>query len=75
MDKLGRNGHYGYMNLLRFTDLRNRILGLPHEIRESWPLNRIPRSRDWELLVISYLVLVALLLTTFFAFFSRSIAP
>ena len=45
-----------------------KIRGLPHTIRESWPLNRVPRSRDWELLVITYLVLVTLALALFFTF-------
>jgi hypothetical protein len=58
------------MELLRpqLDHLRGAIRGLPHTIRESWPLNRVPRSRDWELLVISYLVLITLALALFFTF-------
>lgn len=48
--------------------LGETIRGLPHTVRESWPLNRVPRSRDWELLIITYLVVVTVLLIVFFTF-------
>ena len=55
--------------------LRSLLLGLPHALRESWPLGRIPRSRDWELLIIAYLVVVTIALTIFFLFTQKSFAP
>jgi predicted Abi (CAAX) family protease len=45
-----------------------QLRDLPHRIRESWPLNRVPRSRDWELLVITFLVLMALAMAIVFTF-------
>ena len=45
--------------------LGDRLRGVPHAFRESWPLNRFPRSRDWELLVIIYLIVVTILLAIF----------
>ena len=48
--------------------LGERIRGFPHRVRESYPLSRVPRSRDWELLVISYLVLVTIVLFIFLIF-------
>lgn len=58
MELLGPQLHY----------LSDKIRGLPHAVRESWPLNRVPRSRDWELMIISYLILVTLVLALFFTF-------
>ena len=74
--RLGSAGQIGgqfplwSMDLLRpqLDHLRGLLLGLPHTIRESWPLRRFPRSRDWELLIVSYLIAVALLLILYFTF-------
>ena len=59
----------------RLHHLGESIRGLPQVIRNSWPLNRIPRSRDWELLIIAYLVAVTIALTIFFFFSQASHAP
>jgi hypothetical protein len=65
------------MELLRpqLDYLRSLLLGLPRALRESWPLNRIPRSRDWEVLIITYLVAVTIALIVFFLFTQKSFAP
>jgi len=65
------------MELLRskLDHLGEKIRRLPHRVRESWPLNRVPRSRDWELLIISYLVAVTITLMIFFIFTQKSHAP
>jgi hypothetical protein len=65
MELLGPQLHY----------LGEKIRGLPHAIRESWPLNRVPRSRDWELLIIAYLVAMAIALIIFFIFTQKSYGP
>ena len=59
----------------RLHHLGDSIRGLPRAIRESWPLSRIPRSRDWELLIIAYLVAVTIALMIFFLFSQGSHAP
>jgi hypothetical protein len=59
----------------RLHHLGDRIRGLPHAIRGAWPLNRIPRSRDWELLIIAYLVAMSIALLIFFLFSQKSFAP
>jgi hypothetical protein len=53
----------------------DKIRGLPHTIRESWPLNRVPRSRDWELLILTYLVVMAIVLVIFFIMTPKSYGP
>jgi hypothetical protein len=57
------------MELLRphLNHLRDGIRRLPHKVRVSWPLNRVPQSREWEFLIIAYLVLVTMLLAIFFS--------
>ena len=59
----------------RLHHLGDSIRGLPHAIRESWPLNRVPRSRDWELLIIAYLIAMSIALLIFFLFSQKSFAP
>jgi predicted Abi (CAAX) family protease len=60
---------------LHWGGIGQKVRGLPHRIRESWPLNRVPRTRDWELLVITFLVIMALAMAIAFAFGEMSHAP
>ena len=59
----------------RLNCLGDQIRRLPHAVRESWSLNRIPRSRDWELLTIAYLVVMAIALVIFFITSPKSYGP